>query len=263
MADTKDSPSYTLYVYATRYSGWGARVSLILAYFAIPHTLQTYSLSRPPPLHLSPSGLLPILQPDPSDPDFLIADSLAISEYLAERHPALGLWPADAKLRARARAAAAQMHAGFGALRDTYHSSYVARYTGAVPVSDAAARESRQLVELWSAARAGTRERLRELGEEDGGFLFGGFSIADAFFWPVLWRFRSYGLPMTGISEDGLRWVAKMWEHPVMKAQGREYFRQAREPWTRAEKYEDIFRGNPDVEYSQFTEDWTFDASKV
>ncbi|KAI0007098.1 hypothetical protein F4779DRAFT_619980 [Xylariaceae sp. FL0662B] len=274
MADSEASPIYTLYVYVTRYSsgivdkssqptGWGARVALVLAYFRIPHKLEMFTLDQPPLLpQLRGSGsLLPVLQPDPGDPDFTIADSLAICEFLAERRPEL--WPRDPRLRALARSAAAQMHAGFGEIRNTYHSNFLGRYTGEIPVSEGAAREIRQLVELWSMARARTRARLAELGEEDEGFLFGAFSVADAFFWPVVWRFRSFQLPLTGISEDGLKWMAKMWNDPVMKAQGREYFRQAQDPLTKVEKYEDIFRGNPNVKYSQFTEDWTFETPKA
>lgn len=54
-----------------------------------------------------------------------------------------------------------------------------------------------------------------------------------------------------------------MWNDPVMKLQAQEYFRQAQDPLTRVDKYEDIFKGNPDVEYCQFTEDWTFDPTEV
>ena len=61
----------------------------------------------------SPSGLVPILE----DGDLVINDSLVIAEYLAERHPEAGLWPADASARDIARAAAAEMHSGLGALR--------------------------------------------------------------------------------------------------------------------------------------------------
>lgn len=79
------------------------------------------------------------------------------------------------------------MHAGFSELRDTYHTNFIAKYTGNIPVSDAAKAEIRKMTRIWNTARAQTKQRLQELGEKDEGFLFGTFSIADAFFWPVLW----------------------------------------------------------------------------
>ncbi|KAI0836358.1 hypothetical protein F5Y06DRAFT_273992 [Hypoxylon sp. FL0890] len=265
MADSKPNPEYTLHVYHTRYSSWGVRVALVIDYFKIPCNVKMYVLNSPevPRPTRFTGGQLPVLEPDPKDEDFLIADSLAICEFLAEQHPHLHLWPKDFKLRALARTAAARMHSGFSVIRNTYASNFLGKYTGNVPISDAAAKEIRKMVELWSKARADTKKRLQELGEEDGGFLFGSFSIADAFFWPVLWRFRSYELPLTGISEDGLRWMAKMWNDPVMKQQARRYFEQAKDPLTVVEPYENIFKDNSDVQYCQFTENWTFDISKV
>ncbi|KAI1097417.1 putative glutathione S transferase [Jackrogersella minutella] len=265
MANSKPNFNYTLHVYFTRYSSWGVRVALVLDYFRIPCTIKMYGLNNPtiaPPARLS-GGLLPVLQPDPNDEDFIIADSLAICEFLAEQHTGLHLWPKDVRLRALARTAVAQMHSGFNIIRNTYDSNFLGKYTGKIPMSEATGKEIRKMIELWNKARADTKKVLQELGEEDEGFLFGGFSIADAFFWPVLWRFRSYQLPLTGISEDGLKWMAKMWNDPVMKQQAREYFKQAQSPSTMVEKYENIFKGNPDVEYSRFSEDWIFEPTML
>ncbi|KAI1769359.1 hypothetical protein GGR53DRAFT_156088 [Hypoxylon sp. FL1150] len=265
MTDNKLSSNSTLHVYHTRYSSWGARVALVIAYFQIPCIVKFYTLRNPanaPPARLT-GRFLPVLEPDAKDKTFVVADSLAICEYLAEQNPDRPLWPRDRELRALARTAAAEMHSGFGEVRGTYHTNFLGRYTGKVPISEAAAREIRRIVELWGSARAAAKKRLRELGEQDEGFLFGAFSIADAFFWPVLWRFRSYQLPLTGISEDGLAWVAKMWNDPAIKAEIHGYFVQAQDPMSRVEHYEDIFKDSPDVEYGQFCEDWTFDASRV
>lgn len=161
---------------------------LVLEYFDIPHTAKYYNIFDPAtrPAHLK-GRLVPLLQPDSEDNDFVIDESLAICEYLAESHPERNLWPKDAQLRALARAAAAQMHAGFSELRNTYHTNFIAKYTGRIPISNAAAAEIRKMTGIWNGARAHTKKRLRELGEPDEGFLFGAFSIADAFFWPVLW----------------------------------------------------------------------------
>lgn len=125
-----------------------------------------------------------------------VTDSLAILEFLADQNPHLPLWPRDPALRALARSAAAEMHSGFPALRNTFHTNFVARYEGLIPASRSAGakQEIKRVLRIWDDARRVTVERLGAgvIGEdssagEDEGFLFGGFSIADAFYWPVLW----------------------------------------------------------------------------
>lgn len=97
------------------------------------------------------------------------------------------MWPKDRILRALARSAVAEMHSGFSQLRNTYHTNFIAKYTGAIPISPQARKEVEKMLDLWSKARTTTAARLKDLGEIDDGYLFGSFSIADAFFWPVLW----------------------------------------------------------------------------
>ena len=163
----------------------------------------------------SPSGTVPLLTVKlPNDgTEFQVNDSLAICEFLAESHPELGLWPKDLVLRALARSVVAEMHAGFGELvcitcllclvldadlvpqRNTYHTNFIAKYTGEIPITEKGRKEIERMLVLWGDARKITAERLKLLGEEDVGFLFGGFGIADSFFWPVLWvrhPFRSW-----------------------------------------------------------------------
>ncbi|KAI3336253.1 putative glutathione S transferase [Ustulina deusta] len=258
-------PSYTLHLYATRYSSWGVRAQLIFEYFQIPHRVQYYNYTIPaltPPPELR---VLPVLDVTPADEQPLrIPDSLAIAEYLADQHPDRRLWPADPQLRAHARVAAAQMHSGFAALRNAYPCNFVARFAGpGIPFDDAVAGDVRKLFELWHRVRVASKKRLAQLGETDRGFLCGGFSIADAFFWPVLWRLRTYNVPLTGITDEGLGWMETMWNDPVMKAQAREYFRQARDPQTRMALYDDVFKAIPDVTCGTFTEDWIFDGASV
>lgn len=133
---------------------------------------------------------MPALEVPSLGPQFQINDSLAICEYLAEAYPDLPLWPKDAALRTQARAAVAQMHSGLcTVLRASYPTNALAKYTGAIPLYDGAAREVGNCLKLWGESRRLTRARLAELGQEDSdeGFLFGQFGIADAFFWPVLW----------------------------------------------------------------------------
>ncbi|KAI0478352.1 putative glutathione S transferase [Xylaria cf. heliscus] len=259
--ESTTDPKYTFYVYYTRYSSWGARVQLALEYFAIPHTVKYFNFTGPekPPADLS---MLPVLDVTSADGEVLrIRDSLAIVEYLAEQYP---LWPADAHLRALARAATAAIHSGFAALRDACPTNFLARYDGpGIPFSDAAANDVAKLLALWDGARVATKKRLAQIGQADDGFLFGRFSIADAFFWPVLWRLRSYNVPLTGISQDALKWMETMWNDPVVKAQVTEYFRQAQDPQTEMPRYDDLFKNTPNVTFGKFTEDWVFKAASV
>ena len=135
---------------------------------------------------LSPAGRVPVLVDD----GLAVWDTLAIAEYLAERFPDKPLWPADMRARARARSVCAEMHAGFGALRNHFGMNIEAslpevgaRVLQEQPgVRDDVAR----IVAMWS-------ELLTQHG---GPMLFGEFGIADAFYAPVVMRFRTYGVPL-------------------------------------------------------------------
>lgn len=78
-------------------------------------------------------------------------------------------------------------------MRNTYDTNFVAKYTGKVPITEEGRKEVERMLKLWDEARLRTLKRLEELGEKDEGWLFGGFGIADAFFWPVLWVFHIFG----------------------------------------------------------------------
>jgi glutathione S-transferase len=122
--------------------------------------------------------------------DLVIWESLAICEYASELAGGRG-WPADAALRASARALAAEMHAGFTALRSACPMN--ARATGRrVPMTPAIARDLRRIDAIWSGCR-------RDHGER-GPWLFGGYSAADAMFAPVALRIRTYGLPLSSLA---------------------------------------------------------------
>ncbi|KAL4950794.1 hypothetical protein BDW69DRAFT_50967 [Aspergillus filifer] len=246
-------PEYHLLGTYTRYSSWTARVEAVLEYFDIPYTTKKIPLDQAK-FH-SPSGLVPFLTSHKHN--ITITDSLAIVEYLAEQNPDKALWPTDPALRALARSATAEMHSGFATLRNTYHTNFVAWYTGDIPVSDAAKREVKRVLSIWDTARKVSKERLGQ--DEDEGFLFGRFSIADAWFWPVLWRIRSYNLPLDDATPDALKWMEKMWSDPKIRKLIHKYHRQAEDPVTRVEKYEGLF-AEYGVEYSTFPVEWTFTA---
>ena len=107
---------YTLYIANKNYSSWSLRGWLCARLSGAPFDEQLVQLATGGPnaayLSFSPSGLVPCLH----DGDVVVWESLAIAEYLAERHP--GMWPADAKARAFARSMCAEMHAGFRHLRN-------------------------------------------------------------------------------------------------------------------------------------------------
>lgn len=135
---------------------------------------------------LNPAGRVPVLVDD----GLVVWDTLAIAEYLAERFPEKKLWPAGARARARARSVCAEMHSGFGALRSHFPMNIEAQLpeVGAKVLAEQAGvrADIERIVQMWS-------ELLREHG---GPMLFGEFSIADAYFAPVVMRFSTYAPPL-------------------------------------------------------------------
>lgn len=173
-----------------RWSTWSMRPWLVLKHTGAPFTetliqLREVETSTAEIRRHSPSGLVPALK----DQGVVIVDSLAISEYLAEQFPSL--WPADPVDRALARAAASEMHSGFGALRRE-HPMELGLRTTVSPSADVQ-KDVRRIVELW----------LSLLDRSGGPFLLGDWSIADAFFTPVATRFESYGFDLKISGDDG------------------------------------------------------------
>jgi glutathione S-transferase len=130
----------------------------------------------------TPAGRVPVL----IDGDTHVWESIAILEYLAEKFPDKGLWPADPKARAEARVATAEMHAGFSALR------------GECPMNIRRPVKTRALSESTKADVARIEEMWRRCRERHGGpFLFGKFGAADAMYAPVVTRFHTYGIAVS------------------------------------------------------------------
>jgi glutathione S-transferase len=179
---------YTLYIGNKNYSSWSLRPWVLLKTAGIPFREQKFSLyvpdSRAQILAVSPSGRVPCLH----DGERVIWDSLAIAEYLAERHP--GMWPADDTARAWARCVAAEMHSGFADLRDQLTMDLRVR-TSVRPTPATAANIAR-IDAIW-------REGRSRFGH-GGDFLCGEFGIVDAFWCPVAFRFHNYGVTLTGAS---------------------------------------------------------------
>lgn len=176
---------YTLLIANKNYSSWSMRAWLALRAADVPFqerklTLFSAEFSREI-AGASPAGLVPVLL----DEGFAVWDSLAICEYVAERHPEAGLWPADARARARARSLASQMHSGFTQLRSALPMNIEANLPG-IDFPQTAREDIARLQSLWLETR-------REFGRS-GPFLFGNFSVADAFYAPVVSRFQTYGI---------------------------------------------------------------------
>jgi glutathione S-transferase len=136
---------------------------------------------------VSPSGRVPVLRDDAGPGGLLAWESLAICETIAERAPRA--WPADARARAHARSVSHEMHAGFAALRAEFPLNCRARRRGVTPGA-AAARDIARIRQIW----ADCRDRHGAAGP----WLFGGYSIADAMYAPVVFRFATYGIDCPG-----------------------------------------------------------------
>lgn len=173
-----------------RYSSWSLRPWLALRHAGLPFREIKIRLRQPDTAQqarkYSPSGKVPLLR----DGDLAIWDSLAICEYLAERFPDRNLWPSGREARARARSIAAEMHAGFPDLRQELSMDLLS----VVPTPDfspAARRDIDRVQQIWRDCRA----------EAGGGpFLFGSFTIADAFYAPVVTRFVTYDVAVDSVS---------------------------------------------------------------
>ena len=136
---------------------------------------------------VNPVGKVPVLVDD----GFAVWDTLAIAEYLHERFTDCGVWPADARARARARSLCAEMHSGFSALRSNCPMNIEADLSEAgrrLWQEQAAVRADVARIEsMWAEA----------LAASGGPFLFGAFGAADAFYAPVCMRLKGYGLPVS------------------------------------------------------------------
>ncbi len=180
----------TLVVGSRNYSSWSLRPWLLMRHLGLEFDERQFHLDTPEfdaeIALVSPTRRVPVLVHG----DFVVWESLAICEYASELAGGRG-WPADPRLRALARAAAAEMHSGFGALRAACPMN--ARATGRqVPMTPPLARDLARVDALWSACR-------RDQGEL-GPWLFGAFSVADAMYAPVALRVRTYGLPLSSLA---------------------------------------------------------------
>ncbi len=183
------------------YSTWSLRPWLVLKRCTDDFAVREIDFATPEGhaemLAVSPSGLVPVLKVEGET----IWDSLAISVWCAERYPEARLWPADPHARWLARSAACEMHGGFSALRTACSMNRAHLMVGddraPPPRDDAVARDIRRLVTLW-------REMRTRFGS-GGDYLFGEWSVPDAFFTPVATRIRHYQIDLAAHGDaDGV-----------------------------------------------------------
>ena len=193
--------SYVLVTANRNYSSWSLRPWVLMKALGIPFEERTepfasadnYAVFRA----FSPTGQVPLL----IDGERRIWDSLGIALYLAERHR--GVWPEDAEARAFAQCIAAEMHGGFGALRSDCTMNVGVR-VAPKPMSAALERNVARIREIFE-------QGLARFG---GPWLAGAkFTAADAFYAPVAFRIRTYGLDVGQSAE----WVERVLAHPAMR----------------------------------------------
>jgi glutathione S-transferase len=212
----------TLTIGNRNYSSWSMRAWLPLRATGADFTEQMVLLGRDDTAagisRHSPTGLVPVLRHG----DLVIWDSLAIAEYAAELFPEAGLWPVDPRTRAVARSVTAEMHSGFTAVRGNMPMNIRASYPGEGrgPGVDA---DIARITTIWESCR-------RDFGA-GGDLLFGDFTIADAFYAPVVSRFKTYGVEVGGAAGA---YMEALWADPAV----REWVAEAEaEDWV-VERYE-------------------------
>lgn len=213
---------YELHIANKNYSSWSLRPWVLMKTLGIPFTERQW-VFRPEGNHgrfrsFSPSGRVPCLH----DGVTVVWDSLAIVEYLAERHA--GVWPQQDAARVWARCAAAEMHSGFSALRNQCSMSCGVRVR-LHALSPALAADVQRLDELWAEG----------IGRFGGPFLAGAdFGAVDAFFAPVAFRVQSHALPLGPVASA---YAARLLALPAMQ----QWYRDAlAEPWREAAHDEEV-----------------------
>lgn len=194
--------TYTLISANRNYSSWSLRPWVMMKALGIAFLDRLEPFTKPSNWEefraFSPTGQVPVL----IDGDRTVWDSLGIVLYLAERHE--GVWPADQAARAFAQSAACEMHGGFAALRNDCPMNVGVR-VAPKPASAALSRDTVRVGEIFAHGL-----------ERFGGPWLGGaeFSAVDAFFAPVAFRIRTYGLDVWA----GRAWVEHMLAHPAVRA---------------------------------------------
>jgi len=207
------SAHYTLVIGTRNWSSWSLRPWLALRATNAPFEEIVIALRQPDTQDQirkhTGSGRVPVLKIAENGKTLTVWDSLAICETLAERHPEAGLWPKDAAARAEARAYAAEMHSGFADVREQLSMDFTRRIP-APALRPETQKQIARIIEAWEHA-LGRHSDAR-------GFLFGGFSIADCMYAPVVSRFHTYGIAVPKAVRDYMDRVLAL---PAMRDWGK------------------------------------------
>ncbi|MCU6432234.1 glutathione S-transferase family protein [Undibacterium sp. Jales W-56] len=202
LTDNK-KPRLQLVIGNKNYSSWSMRPWVVMKAFGIPFEEILILLGKPGTtaqiLEYSPAGRVPVLLAN----EVTVWDSLAICEFLAEQFPLLNLWPENIAARAMARSVCAEMHSGFAALRFDMPMNIRAKLPGKGRTIGSQADIGR-ICEIWEDCLSGYGAHQ---------FLFGDFSIADAYFAPVVMRFRTYGVSLAPALQA---YVERVTAHPAV-----------------------------------------------
>lgn len=187
------------------YSSWSIRGALIArgSGMNIPERVVPLGFDETRAMLLEETGhhTVPVLCVD----GLIIRDSLAIAEWIAERTEPGSVWPKDDKKRALARSVTAEMHSGFMALRGQMPVDIRSSHS-TPPIEGALEQDIARVLKLWTHCRAAFAD--------DGPFLFGEWSAADAVYAPVVTRFRTYGYKLEGALKS---YADAVWEHPLLQ----------------------------------------------
>ena len=180
------------------YSSWSLRAWLMLKHAGVDFDEMRISLFvegyKEKLFSCSPAGKVPVYK----DADLLVWDTLAIGEYLYETYPLL--WPAQREARARARSVSAEMHSGFMPLRKAMPMNIRGR-DRKVAMSSELEADIMRIKAIW--------RELRAQYDDAGPWLFGSYTIADAMFAPVVFRFITYGVSEPGTVDEYMQTVAR------------------------------------------------------
>ena len=187
-----------------KYSSWSLRPWLALKLTGAPFEEQVVALDMPDTAanirKYSPSGRVPAL----IEGELTVWDSIAICEYLNEKFPQAQLWPKDAALRARARSVSAEMHSGFTNLRNDCSMKIVQQYPYK-PLRPETQADVDRIAAIWAGC----------LEASKGPWLFGARpTIADCMYAPVVSRFRTYSIPISGAARA---YADHVWSWPILQ----------------------------------------------
>jgi glutathione S-transferase len=218
----------TLIIGNKNYSSWSMRPWVAMTAFGIPFNEVRVLLDKPDTstriAEYSAAGRVPVLIAG----EITIWDSLAICEYLAEQFQEKHLWPQDVAARAMARSVVAEMHSGFSGLRSAMSMNIRGHMPGRGRTTEAQSDIGR-ISEIWE-------ECLSRFGHHQ--YLFGDFSIADAFFAPVVMRFRTYGVALAPALQA---YCDRMQAHPAVA----KWVREALAETETASSHDDEINGTP------------------